>query len=341
MNYEVAIVIPTLNEERFISRCLNSIIKQTYEFEKMDVMIIDGGSKDNTKDIVAEYQKSHQNIRFIENKKKIQSVAFNIGFKKSTAPYIIRLDAHAEYDSKYISLCIENLKQDEKRGNVGGRCNILPFNQSIWAQTNAILNHSRFGIGGAAFRVSNEAHNTDSVPFGSFPRKIIEKIGGMREDLPRGEDNEYNSRIRKAGYKIFFDPNIISSYFARPTLGASCKQMYANGNSIGYLYYIDREAIGIRHLVPLLFVVSGLFSIIISVLWSPFCYVFCGGLALYLIADAIASIMGAKDNVKCTLPLFILFFCVHVSYGMGTIAGLIKGLKTKDRPCAMIKYQTF
>jgi succinoglycan biosynthesis protein ExoA len=329
MNYEVAIIIPTLNEERFISRCLNSIIKQTYEFEKMDVMIIDGGSNDKTKDIVAEYQKSHQNIRFIENKKKIQSVAFNIGFKKSTAPYIIRLDAHAEYDSKYISLCIENLKQDEKRGNVGGRCNILPFNQSLWAQTNAILNHSRFGIGGAAFRVSNEAHNTDSVPFGAFPRKIIEKIGGMREDLPRGEDNEYNSRIRKAGYKIFFDPNIISSYFARPTLGASCKQMYANGNSIGYLYYIDREAIGIRHLVPLLFVVSGLFSIIISVLWSPFCYVFCGGLALYIIADAIASIMGAKDNVKCTLPLFILFFCVHVSYGMGTIAGLIKGLKTK------------
>lgn len=329
MNYEVAIVIPTLNEERFISRCLNSIIKQTYEFEKMDVMIIDGGSNDKTKDIVAEYQKSHQNIRFIENKKKIQSVAFNIGFKKSTAPYIIRLDAHAEYDSKYISLCIENLKQDEKRGNVGGRCNILPFNQSIWAQTNAILNHSRFGIGGAAFRVSNEAHNTDSVPFGAFHRKIIEKIGGMREDLPRGEDNEYNSRIRKAGYKIFFDPNIISSYFARPTLGASCKQMYANGNSIGYLYYIDREAIGIRHLVPLLFVVSGLFCIIISVLWSPFCYVFCGGLALYLIADAMASIMGAKDNVKCTLPLFILFFCVHVSYGIGTIAGLIKGLKTK------------
>ena len=329
MNYEVAIVIPTLNEERFISRCLDSIIKQTFKFEKMDVMIIDGGSNDKTKDIVAKYQKSHQNIRFIENKKKIQSVAFNIGIKNSTAPYIIRLDAHAEYDSEYIYLCIKNLKDDKKRGNVGGRWNILPFNQSVWAQTNAILNHSRFGIGGAAFRVSNEAHNTDSVPFGAFPRKIIEKIGGMREDLPRGEDNEYNSRIRKAGYKIFFDPNIISSYFARPTLGASCKQMYANGNSIGYLYYIDREAIGIRHLVPLLFVVSGLFSIIISVLWSPFCYVFCGGLALYLIADAIASIMGAKDNVKCTLPLFILFFCVHVSYGMGTIAGLIKGLKTK------------
>ena len=52
MNYEVAIAIPTLNEERFISRCLDSIIKQTFKFEKMDVMIIDGGSNDKTKDIV-------------------------------------------------------------------------------------------------------------------------------------------------------------------------------------------------------------------------------------------------------------------------------------------------
>lgn len=329
MNYEVAIVIPTLNEERFISRCLNSIITQTFNFEKMDVMIIDGGSIDKTKNIVAEYQKTYQNIRFLENKKKIQSVAFNIGVRNSSAPYIIRLDAHAEYDSQYIALCLVNLKKDNTRGNVGGKCNILPFNNSIWAQTNAILNHSRFGIGGAAFRVSTIAHNTDSVPFGAFPRKVIDIVGGMREDLPRGEDNEYNSRIRKAGYKIFFDPNIISSYYARPTLEASCKQMYANGNSIGYLYYIDRAAIGIRHLIPLFFVISGIFSIILSILWSPFCYILSGGLALYLIADAIASIMATKRNLRCTLPLSILFFCVHVSYGIGTIIGLIKGSKNK------------
>ena len=331
MNYEVAIVIPTLNEERFISRCLNSIIKQTYEFEKMDVMIIDGGSNDNTKDIVAEYQKSHQNIRFIENKKKIQSVAFNIGIKNSTAPYIIRLDAHAEYNSEYISLCIKNLKDDKKRGNVGGRCNILPFNQSVWAQTNAILNHSRFGIGGAAFRVSNEAHNTDSVPFGAFPRRIIEEIGGMREDLPRGEDNEYNSRIRKAGYQVYFNPDIICSYYARPTLKASCKQMYANGESIGYLYYIDKEAIGIRHLIPLLFVVCIFIGIILSLLWNPFCYLLEGGLAVYFIAAIVAAITGTTRNIKCTLPLFILFFCVHVSYGIGTIFGLAKGRKIHNR----------
>ena len=82
-----------------------------------------------------------------------------------------------------------------------------------------------FGIGGAAFRVGNEAKEVDSVPFGTFPREVLEKVGGMREDLARGEDNEINSRIRKNGYKVFIDPKIQSTYFSRATIKANMKQM--------------------------------------------------------------------------------------------------------------------
>ena len=49
--------------------------------------------------------------------------------------------------------CIAGLQNDTQIGNVGGRCKILPFNDTLWANTNAILNYSRFGIGGSAFRV--------------------------------------------------------------------------------------------------------------------------------------------------------------------------------------------
>ena len=73
MNYEVAIITPTLNEERFISRCLDSIINQSFVFEKMDIMVIDGGSTDRTENIVRNYQKYYKNIRFLHNDKKIQS----------------------------------------------------------------------------------------------------------------------------------------------------------------------------------------------------------------------------------------------------------------------------
>lgn len=328
--YKVAIVIPTLNEERFIQRCLDSVRLQSYPFSKMDVMVVDGGSFDKTREIVKRYHEKYNNIRLVDNPGKIQSIAFNIGVGNSTAPYVIRLDAHAFYKPYYVEGCIKGLQEDKTRGNVGGQWDIQPQNDSLWAITNAILNYSKFGIGGASYRVGAEAGIVDTVPFGAFPRKMIEEIGGMREDLPRGEDNEFNSRIKKAGYKIYFDPRIECVYYARPTLKASCKQMFANGESIGHLFYVDRGSIGLRHLVPLFFVVSIILGSVASIFFKPLFYLYLAGWGIYLLCDLIASLVtGSKHGWKYSLPLFVLFLCVHISYGVGTIKGLIKGLKLR------------
>ena len=326
----MAVIIPTYNEEKFIARCLDSVINQTYPFADMDIMVIDGGSKDCTKEIVEKYHKKYNNIRLIYNPGKIQSIAFNIGIENSDAPYIVRLDAHALYKSFYIEGCIEGLKWKGNRGNVGGRWDIQPQNDNIWAVTNSILNNCKFGIGNACFRVGAQAGNVDTVPFGAFPRTLIEKIGGMREDLPRGEDNEFNSRIHKAGYDIYFDPRIECVYYARPTLKESCKQMYYNGESIGHLFYIDKKSIALRHLIPLLFVTGIICGSIVSFIYFPFFYAFMGGLGLYIVCDMIASFVAAKEyGWKYFSTLFIMFFSVHVSYGCGTIVGAFTGMKLK------------
>ena len=338
MNYKVAVVIPTLNEEKFIARCLDSVIAQSYPFNDMDVMVVDGGSKDRTKDIVEEYKRKYQNIRFLNNPGRIQSIAFNIGVQSSDAPYIVRLDAHATYNHRYIEKCIEKFSANaevlgcapEFVGNVGGVWNIRPQHSGLIAESSAILNQSRFGIGGAAFRVGAPAGFVDTVPFGCFPRKVLEKVGGMREDLPRGEDNEFNSRIRKAGYKIYLDPKIVCSYFSRDTLRTNMKQMYANGESIGHLFYVDKDSVGIRHLIPLLFVGSILCGIALAFVWLPFFYALLAELCLYFTCDLLASILAAKEHGwKYLLPLFVMFFCVHISYGWGTIVGLFTGRKLK------------
>ena len=322
---EVAVIIPTLNEERFIAKCLDSLILQSYPFEEMDIMVIDGRSNDRTREIVDEYHKKFKNIRLIDNPGKIQSIAFNIGVKESTTQYVVRLDAHALYDRRYIELCVAGLKENLHRGNIGGLCEIIPQNNSLMAETNAILNYSKFGIGGAAFRVGGEAHDIDTVPFGAFPRRVIDEVGGMREDLPRGEDNEYNSRIRKAGYLIYFNPNIKCQYFARATFKASAKQMLANGESIGILYHIDRRAIGLRHIIPVMFVVGLITGPILSVLYTPFFIILLAALIAYFICELIASLsVGVKHGWKYLFPIFILFPLVHISYGIGTIKGLLK-----------------
>jgi succinoglycan biosynthesis protein ExoA len=332
MEYKVAVIIPTLNEEKFIARCLDSVIEQSYPFRDMDVMVVDGGSNDRTREIVEEYGRKYINIRFIHNPGRIQSIAFNIGVENSDAPYIVRLDAHALYKPYYIEGCIKGLEGDSKRGNVGGQWDIQPQNDSLWAITNAILNYSKFGIGGASYRIGAKAGDVDTVPFGSFPRTMIEKIGGMRDDLPRGEDNEFNSRIKRAGYSIYFDPAIECIYYARPTLKASCRQMYANGESIGHLFYVDRDSIGLRHMIPLIFVVGIIGGTILSLVFFPFVYLLLAGLCLYFLCDFVASLLAAKEHGwKFLLPLFVMFFCVHFSYGWGTIVGFFTGRKLKDK----------
>lgn len=323
--YEVAIIIPTLNEERFIEVCLQSLTNQTFPFEKMDIMVIDGGSTDKTCTLVNKLQQKFTNIRLLENDKRIQSAAFNIGLANSDAPYIIRLDAHARYDAHYIELCLQHLKQHPEYGNVGGICLIEAPKDTLIAKANALLNSSRFGIGGAMFRVGSIACETETVPFGAFQRKVVEKIGGMREDLARGEDNEYNSRIHKAGYKIYLDPKIISTYYARATWSDSCKQMYANGKSIGNLFYIDKQSISLRHIVPLCFVLALLFCIIITLIFFKTWILLAILLTTYLIADMIATIVVCyRFGWKYLLILPFLFFSVHISYGIGTLIGLMK-----------------
>lgn len=309
--YKIAIIIPTLNEERHIEECLESVYAQTFPTAEMDVMVVDGGSTDRTEEIVRQLMLKWTNLRFIHNPKRIQSCAFNLGVAMSQAPIVIRMDAHAQYDREYVERCYRHLLADDTIGNVGGRCKIKPADTSLMAQANAILNRSRFGIGGSDFRVADEAKESDTVPFGAFRREVIEKVGGMREDLPRGEDNEYNSRIARAGYRIWFDPKIISSYYARPTLRTSTRQMYLNGESIAWLWRIDRSSLGLRHLVPLLFVLS-----IPCTLGAT--------LVLYSVVAILATIHLCMDEGwRYFVPLLLLFPAIHLSYGAGTIVGFV------------------
>lgn len=324
-NFDIAVIIPTLNEEVFISQCLDSIIKQTYPFQQMDIMVIDGGSCDKTKEIVAYYHRKYKNIRLISNPKKIQSAAFNLGVKHSNAPYIVRLDAHAEYNSIYIETCIELLKSIPNIGNVGGVWDIRPQNRTLQAEANAILNKEKFGIGGASYRVGSSARFVDTVPFGAYPRVVIQDIGNMREDLARGEDNEYNSRIKGKGYKIFLDPRIRANYYARSSVKNSIKQMFSNGISIGKLLHIAPRSVSLRHLIPMIFVSSLILFSILSFIRPIFYTILCLILTTYIISDFIATMFSCiKNGFKYFIILFLLFPCIHIAYGCGTIIGLIK-----------------
>ena len=96
----VSVIVPMRNEENYIEKCLQSILSQDFPLDKLEVIVVDGLSKDKSQEIVNYYVEKYPNtVRLIENANKTAPYAMNIGIEKSVGKYIVRLDAHSEYAS--------------------------------------------------------------------------------------------------------------------------------------------------------------------------------------------------------------------------------------------------
>ena len=145
-NLKISIIIPCRNEEKFIGKCLDSIISQDYPMDKLEVFVVDGISEDNTRKIVKRYIKEYSFIKILKNPKKIVPTALNIGIKNTKGDLVIRMDAHNIYKKSYVSKCVKYLDKYNV-DNIGGTCITLPGDDTIMAQSIVIaLSHS-FGVG--------------------------------------------------------------------------------------------------------------------------------------------------------------------------------------------------
>jgi len=321
----VTLIIPTLNEEEYIGQCLLSAHSQSYPENLTEILIVDGGSTDKTIDIVKRDQCAFKNVYILENTKKIQASAFNLGVINSRGDIIIRWDAHCIYDKDYIHYCVLD-HIGGIYGNAGGSIQVMPGSETLMGKNIALINSSPFGLGGAAFRSKPVRGYVDTVPFGSFRKEVIAEIGPMNEKLPRGEDNEYNTRIRKAGYKILLDPLIRSYYFARKDLNSFIRQMYINGFSVGVLIRLSPSFIRIRHIIPLLFLMFIMASSVLSIFFPPVFVAFICVIALYFLLDLIFAFkICSKGDIELLPVMFFSVFLIHLSYGLGTMHGLWQG----------------
>jgi len=198
----VSVIIPCRNEEKYIGKCLDSLVKQDYPKDKLEVLVVDGMSEDKTREIIEEHIKKYSFIKLLKNPRKFTPFGLNIGIKEAQGAIIIRMDAHAAYEKDYISKCVKSLEK-YKVDNVGGIMKTLPANSTLISKAIALSLSSPFGVGNAYFRIgSKEPREVDTVFGGCYRREIFEKIGYFNENLPRGQDMEFNLRLREFGGKI-------------------------------------------------------------------------------------------------------------------------------------------
>lgn len=91
VNPEISIIIPVYNPGKFINKCLNSIIHQT--FKNIEILCIDDGSTDNSLNILKEFQKNDKRIRIFSQENLGAAASRNLGIENSKGNYILFVDA--------------------------------------------------------------------------------------------------------------------------------------------------------------------------------------------------------------------------------------------------------
>jgi len=318
----VSIIIPMRNEEKFVGKCLDSLLQQIEGRDNFEILCVDGASTDNTHRIILDYAQRYNNIRLIDNPQKIVPVGMNLGIKQAKGDIIMRLDSHAEYAPNYIDKCLEVCRRTGA-DNVGGYCKTLPGKNTRVARAIAAATSCSFGVGNSIFRLTGPEQETDTVPFGTYHKDLFDKIGLYDERLVRNQDIELNSRIRKSGGRVVISPEIQLSYYNRATFRGLWQQAFNNGLWNPYTVWLVGGGLSLRHFVPMVFVLVIMALGIGGFLYGPVKWVLLGYILMYLFAAAVFSLRTSRRTESPTILVVWSFIVLHIGYGLGSLWGII------------------
>lgn len=325
MSSKISIIIPTRNEEKYLEKCLLSILKGADRGLETEIFVVDGKSNDRTLQIVENISINFSNVHLITNEKKTTPYAINLGINESSGDFIFIISAHAEYPPDYFMKLVAWSKK-LKADCVGGVLKTETLDNTQKSKAIQFVLSNKWGVGNALFRTGvNEVSEVDTVAFGCYRKSVFKKYGLFNTKLTRNQDIEFNLRIKNGGGKIYLVPDVTATYFARNNFSAFAKNNFKNGlwNILTVYYTHDFSVLSLRHFVPLAFVLSVIIPIILSIFYIPFLFL---SLIILLIYISFISFVFFTYKPQKVNLLYILtsFLILHFSYGVGSVNGMLK-----------------
>jgi succinoglycan biosynthesis protein ExoA len=320
----VSVLVPARNEAASIAQCIASVLVQSER--KLEVLVVDGGSNDTTRQIVEDMMSRDSRIRLLDNPPGGISRALNVGLSEARGEWLIRVDAHSTIPPHYVALAVKHL-QTGRWGGVGGRKDAVATSATGRAIAAAL--GSRLGVGGSTYHHGRQSREVDHVPFGAYPTALIRRLGGWDEGIAANEDFELDHRIGMSGRPLLFDPTLCIYWRCRETVPALFAQYRRYGAGKAAVACKHPRSIKPRHLVPPA-LVGYLLGIITLTLGRP-------RAALGLIPYA-AVLIGGSAVVGRDLPdvtarsaLPAAFAAMHLGWGIGLWEGLAEQFALEAR----------
>lgn len=324
MMMKISFIVVAYNAAGSLGALLEDLLAQTIPHEQIEALLVDSASTDATRAIMLDFAKATPfEVKVLDNPRRWLASGINVALAAATGDAIIRLDAHARIPKDFLE---NNLRALARGEDIVGGCVLGGAPSGAWESVLRTVDTSRFCGGAAPFRNGGEARYVDTLAYALYRREVYDKVGLYDERLRRTEDNDMHYRMRKAGYRFYFSPDIVSYHAARATMRGQLRQKWGNGYWIGRTMRIQPRCFAPRHLIPALFVLA----LLCCLLLLPFsAWPLLLLLSAYLACDLVFAVRGAlsqeSGRLLALLTLPFLFPAVHVVYGVGTLAGLLSG----------------
>jgi cellulose synthase/poly-beta-1,6-N-acetylglucosamine synthase-like glycosyltransferase len=312
---KVSIVVATLNSEQTIGDCLKSIFELNYPKDLLEVILIDGLSRDATVRIAEKYPVKIFTVPLNA------PAAYNYAIKIIHSEVLGLIDADAKVEKEWLNKLVVHL-DDPRVAGVSG--DIETWNtENAWARSIGYDMKNRYArLGKYASRIA-----TMNL---LLKKSVVEELGGFDEGLPAQYDTDFGFRLTRMGYKIVFEPNAKCYHFNRSTLRAYFRQQLQYGKNTTKLYFkhfrlakgdeITGFGMNIQPaliLAAILFFILGLIGLL-RPLWYVSAFILAFVFVYYVYSAARISV---KFKDSTAMLLVILYFARVVAWLSG--AGIV------------------
>ncbi|MCZ7414624.1 MULTISPECIES: glycosyltransferase family 2 protein [unclassified Streptomyces] len=307
----VSVIMPVLDEERHLRESVRAILAQEYPGE-LEVVIALGPSADRTDEIAAALVAEDARVHTVPNPTGRTPAGLNAAIKASRHPVVVRVDGHGMLSPDYIATAVR-LLDEQDAANVGGIMHAE--GENAWEQAVAAAMTSRIGVGNAAFHTGGEAGEAETVYLGVFRREVLEQQGGYNEEFIRAQDWELNYRIRAAGGRIWFSPELLVSYRPRPSVRALAKQYRNYGRWRHVVARYHPGSINPRYLAPPTALLAIAAGTVLGAVVTPWALVVPGGYLAAITAGSVPAGRGLPLAARARIPVALA--TMHMAWGWG------------------------
>src|SRR3954462_3249255 len=322
---DASVLVPVLNEEQHIRDTVDAMRAQEFD-GTIELLLMDGGSSDNTRAELEQLAASDPRIRVFDNPGRTTPHALNVGLAAARGEYIVRMDAHAFYPQRYIAAGVERLARGDVDWVAGPA---IPRGTGRWSKRVALaLNSGLTTVGSRKWRAVRDGGGGDEVELdtgvfaGVWRRETLDRYGGWDTGWPINQDSELAARVLADGGRIVLLPEMGAEYVPRDNLKGLARQYWRYGIYRGKTSRYHANSLRRSQLVA-----PGLALAVLAALGGPHVLRVPARLAVASYAASLTAVsvrVASPGEERDAAALPLVFAIMHLTWGFGFLWSVVR-----------------